>query len=99
MHRARRASTHEVALFRKTVRNFYAKHGRDFPWRKTRSPYRILVSEVMLQQTQTHRVAPKYAEFIKRFPSFATLARASFRDVLSVWRGLGYNRRALALQT
>ncbi len=67
------------------------------PWRTTRDPYRILVSEIMLQQTQVDRVLPKYAAFIKAFPNFTALARASVPDVLRVWQGLGYNRRALFL--
>lgn len=76
----------------------YRRHGRDFPWRKTRDPYRILVSEIMLQQTQTSRVEGKYQEFLKRFPNFRALAKANARDVLRAWQGLGYNRRALALK-
>lgn len=84
--------------FRRTVRSFYRRHARPFPWRETRDPYAILVSEVMLQQTQTDRVVPKYREFLRRFPSFQALARAEIRDLLSVWQGLGYNRRALALK-
>ena len=68
------------------------------PWRKTRDPYRILVSEVMLQQTQVGRVAPLYKDFIKKFPNFEALANARSADVLRAWQGLGYNRRAIALQ-
>jgi A/G-specific adenine glycosylase len=71
--------------------------GRDFPWRHTNDPYRILVSEVMLQQTQTARVVSKYLEFIERFPDICALARAGVAEVLTAWQGLGYNRRALAL--
>ena len=67
-------------------------------WRKTTDPYRIVVSEVMLQQTQVDRVTPKYKEFIKQFPNFSALARASLTDVLGAWQGLGYNRRALFLK-
>ncbi len=80
------------------VWNFYNTHGRDFPWRRTRNPYRILVSELMLQQTQTERVMKKYKEFISLFPTFRRLAHASLHEVLSVWQGLGYNRRALFLK-
>lgn len=83
--------------FRKEVLNYYKKNKRHFPWRETTDPYRITVSEIMLQQTQTHRVAPKYDLFIKAFPSWQELARAPFKDVLAAWKGLGYNRRALAL--
>ena len=67
------------------------------PWRKTRNPYRILVSEVMLQQTQVERVIPFYLRFTKRFPTIRSLARASLSDVLRAWQGLGYNRRAKML--
>jgi len=67
------------------------------PWRTTRDPYKILVSEVMLQQTQVSRVLVKYAEFLKRFPTIKKLAAAPLSNVLSVWQGLGYNRRALML--
>lgn len=69
------------------------------PWRSRRSPYRVLVSEVMLQQTGVPRVIPKYLEFIRTFPSLRSLAGASVGEVLAVWKGLGYNRRALALRS
>jgi A/G-specific adenine glycosylase len=82
---------------RKTVLDHYRKHRRDFPWRRTRDPYRVMVSEFMLQQTGTGRVREKYAGFIKRFPDLKTLSRASVADVLAAWKGLGYNRRALRL--
>ncbi|MGA2481391.1 MAG: A/G-specific adenine glycosylase [Spirochaetia bacterium] len=68
------------------------------PWRETRSPYRILVSEFMLQQTGIGRVANMYGPFLRHFPSFAALARASVAEVVAAWKGLGYNRRALALR-
>lgn len=87
-----------VADFRQRVYENFERHGRDFPWRHTSDAYRILVSEVMLQQTQTARVAPKYEAFIERFPDVATLAAAPADAVLTAWQGLGYNRRALALQ-
>jgi A/G-specific adenine glycosylase len=77
---------------------WYAAVRRDLPWRRTRDPYRILVSEVMLQQTQVARVVPYYEAFLERFPDEAVLADASAADVLRRWSGLGYNRRALALQ-
>lgn len=84
--------------FVKTVWKFYQRAGRHhLPWRKTTNPYRILVSEVMLQQTQVDRVLTKYREFLKQFPTVRALALASLRDILSVWQGLGYNRRALML--
>jgi len=67
------------------------------PWRSNRSPYRVFVSEIMLQQTSVPMVTPRYLAFIKRFPSFRVLAAAGVQDVLAAWKGLGYNRRALAL--
>lgn len=76
----------------------YHDHGRSFPWRETDDPYCILLSEVMLQQTQTGRVLDKYGEFLSLWPDFRSLAEAPFDELLSHWRGLGYNRRALALQ-
>lgn len=86
------------ANFKKEVWRYFRLHKRDFPWRRTNNPYRVLVSEFMLQQTQVERVAPKYLVFVKQFPDFAALARASVADVLRAWQGLGYNRRALALK-
>ncbi len=91
--------TDEVArLFRKIIYDYYRLGKRDFPWRHESDPYKILVSEFMLQQTQTERVRSKYAEFIDRFPTLEALARASAHDALATWSGLGYNRRALALK-
>jgi A/G-specific adenine glycosylase len=89
----------EVRAFRKKIYTYYRKHGRDLPWRKTLNPYHILVSEIMLQQTQVGRVLEKYDEFIKAFPDFPSLARASLRKLITVWQGMGYNRRALALRS
>jgi A/G-specific adenine glycosylase len=86
-----------VALFQALVLSTYRTGGRRLPWRETTDPYAILVSEVMLQQTQVDRVAPKYRAFLERFPNFETLAAAALPDVLSAWQGLGYNRRAVAL--
>ncbi len=86
-----------IRAFQKKIRDFYKTHERKMPWRETRDPYRIVVSEIMLQQTQVSRVLPKYAEFIRKFPNFRALANAPLRDVLKVWQGLGYNRRAVAL--
>jgi A/G-specific adenine glycosylase len=76
---------------------WYAGVARDLPWRRTRDPYSLLVSEVMLQQTQAARVAPRYERFLARFPDVHALAAAPARAVLEEWSGLGYNRRALAL--
>jgi len=77
--------------------SWYAANGRDLPWRGTRDPYAILVSEVMLQQTQVERVVPRYERWLGRWPSAVALAAASPGDVIVEWQGLGYNRRALAL--
>ncbi len=85
------------ARFQRIVRHFFKRSGRSFPWRETRDPYEILVSEVMLQQTQTERVVQKYAEFLERFPTCKELAQASVGEVVAVWQGLGYYRRALNL--
>lgn len=85
------------AQFRKIVYAHYKKHGRKLPWRQTADFYKILVSEIMLQQTQVDRVVSKYAEFLKRFPNMKKLAVAKRADVLRAWQGLGYNRRAVYL--
>jgi len=77
---------------------WYHTHQRSFPWRGATDPYCILVSEVMLQQTQSSRVIPFYGRFIARFPTTATLAQADLEDVLVLWTGLGYNSRALRLR-
>ncbi len=79
---------------------WFAAHGRDYPWRRTREPYAILVSEVMLQQTQITTVLERgyYARWLERFPDFATLAAAAEEDILGAWEGLGYYRRARNLQ-
>lgn len=79
--------------------SWYQKQGRDLPWRQTTNPYPILVSECMLQQTQVQRVIPYYHRWLERFPTWQALATASTVDVLHLWSGLGYNRRALALQS
>jgi A/G-specific adenine glycosylase len=84
--------------FQRRLLRWYAKHGRDLPWRHTRDPYRILVSEIMLQQTQVGRVIPKYHEFLERYPTFERLARAHAADVKRAWRPLGYNIRPVRLQ-
>lgn len=85
-------------FFQKAILAWYARNRRPLPWRKTRNPYRILVSEIMLQQTQVDRVIPKYQAFLKRFPTPQRLATASRHAVLRVWQGLGYNSRAIRLQ-
>lgn len=82
------------ADLRRRLSRWYARAGRDLPWRATTDPYTILVSEVMLQQTQVQRVLPAYLAFLDRFPTLAELARAPLGDVLRAWGGLGYPRRA-----
>lgn len=76
---------------------WHSEHRRDLPWRRQRDPYRVLVSEVMLQQTQVPRVIPRYLEWIERWPTVAALAAAPRADVIRAWQGLGYNRRAVNL--
>ncbi len=77
---------------------WFAQHARDLPWRRTRDPYRVLVSEVMLQQTQVDRVVPKYQAFLAQFPTLEALAQAPTAEVIRAWAGLGYNRRAVNMQ-
>jgi A/G-specific adenine glycosylase len=80
-------------VFRRRLLDWYRKHGRDLPWRRTSNPYHILVSEVMLQQTQVDRVLPKYQEWLQKYPSLEALAAAPEDDVTTTWRPLGYNIR------
>ncbi|HEY5220957.1 MAG TPA: A/G-specific adenine glycosylase [Candidatus Paceibacterota bacterium] len=88
-----------VGDFKRTIRAHYRRAGRGaLPWRHTRDPYAILVSEIMLQQTQVSRVEGYYKKFLKQFPDFRKLARAKNGDVLKAWQGLGYNRRAMFLK-
>ena len=98
MHRSKRLTSSAVLSFRKRIYDHYDKHGRSLPWRKTRDPYAVLVSEIMLQQTQVERVIEKYREFLAAFPDFPTLAKAPLPKLLSIWSGMGYNRRALSLK-
>lgn len=84
--------------FRRIICEYYMQQGRLLPWRMTDDPYRILVSEIMLQQTGVDRVCAKYGPFIDLFPGFESLAAAPLKEVLSAWQGLGYNRRALFLK-
>jgi A/G-specific adenine glycosylase len=81
-------------MVRRRVLSWYRRSGRDLPWRRTPDPYRVLVSEVMLQQTQVTRVIPAYRRFLRRFPTLRALSRAPLGAVLREWSGLGYNRRA-----
>lgn len=88
----------DAEAFRAKILGWYAGNRRSFPWRETRDPWAVLVSEVMLQQTQTLRVLPKYEAFLAAFPRPADLAAAPTAELLRLWSGLGYNRRALALK-
>ncbi len=87
-----------ISQFRSIIYSYYKLHKRDFPFRQTITPYNVLVSEIMLQQTQTGRVTEKFLHFIEKFPDFTTLSKAPVGDVLKAWQGLGYNRRAIALK-
>ncbi len=91
-------SSDDVLAFRASVLDLYAREGRDFPWRRTADPWAILVSEVMLQQTQTDRVSPKYEAWMARFPDAASVASAGMPAIYESWRGLGYNSRAHRLR-
>jgi A/G-specific adenine glycosylase len=82
---------------REALLEWYAENGRDLPWRRTRDPYAILVSEVMLQQTQVDRVVPRYLAWLERWPTVESLAAAPAADAIREWQGLGYNRRAVSL--
>src|SRR5438552_7818268 len=101
MRRARKQSSPALSPgtgeFRRALSGWFEKHSRDRPWRRTRDPYAVLVSEVMLQQTQVERVIPRYVEWLTRWPSADALAAASAADVIRAWQGLGYNRRGLNL--
>jgi len=93
----RHFSQRSAARLHRPLLRWYDRNKRPLPWRTTRSPYRILVSEVMLQQTQVSRVVPKYREFLRRFPTLRALANARRSDVITAWRGMGYNARAVRL--
>ena len=87
-----------ISQFRNIIYSFYKQHRRNFPFRQNITPYNVLVSEIMLQQTQTGRVSQKFMNFVEKFPDFLALSKAPLEDVLKVWQGLGYNRRAIALK-
>jgi A/G-specific adenine glycosylase len=87
-----------ISLFQKMIYYYYKNHKREFPFRENITPYTVLISEIMLQQTQTERVSEKYLQFINKFPDFSSLHAASIEEVLKEWKGLGYNRRAIALK-
>ncbi len=90
--------TDNIHEIQQTILYWYKQYGRQLPWRQTTDPYKILVSEMMLQQTQVDRVIPKYYAFLEQFPTVTSLADASTADIIKTWSGLGYNRRALYLQ-
>ena len=98
MQKASETQQERVARIRDGLLGWFKEHARDLPWRRTRDPYAILVSEVMLQQTQVDRVLPYYTRFLERFPTIEVLATAATSDVIRIWSGLGYNRRAVNLQ-
>src|SRR5215470_3253568 len=87
-------SLQNVRALRRSLVGWYRRHGRDLPWRRTRDPYAVLVSEFMLQQTQVATVIPYYHNWLRTFPNLASLARASENEVLRAWQGLGYYARA-----
>ncbi len=91
-------TTKQLQKFKDTIWSYYTQNKRPMPWRDNTSTYYVVVSEIMLQQTQVSRVMQKFPQFINRFPDWLTLARAETRDVLQEWSGLGYNRRALFLK-
>jgi A/G-specific adenine glycosylase len=86
-----------IRRFQRSLLGWYGKHGRDLPWRRTRVPYRVLVSEIMLQQTQVDRVIPKYLQFLRTYPTMRRLAAAPVDDVRRLWYPLGYNIRPVRL--
>jgi A/G-specific adenine glycosylase len=87
-----------LSRIRRAILDWYSAEHRDFPWRRTRDPWAVLVSEVMLQQTQASRVAERFGPFLARYPTATAMAAAPEREILAAWSGLGYNRRALALR-
>lgn len=93
------ATANSITRFQSMIFTWWKGNRRDLPWRHSRDPYNIAVSEIMLQQTQVLRVIPKYSEFIEEYPTIYHLANASAASVLRMWKGMGYNRRALYLHT
>lgn len=93
-----RVSKSEISRVHRIIFDWWKDNRRDLPWRETHDPYKILVSEIMLQQTQVSRALPKYQEFLANFPDIGALAHARTSEVLKVWKGMGYNRRALYLK-
>ena len=99
MTNRRKITKQKQAQFRDALLRWYAEFGRDLPWRNTDNPYHILVSEIMLQQTQVDRVIPKYHEFLEKYPDVQHLAEAQTEEVQAAWKPLGYNIRPVRLQT
>src|ERR687885_186323 len=99
VHRRRAAGSARsiIGAVQQELLTWFTAHGRDLPWRRTRDPYAILVSEVMLQQTQVERVVPRYLRWLERWPTVAALAAAPTADVIREWQGLGYKPRAVNL--
>jgi A/G-specific adenine glycosylase len=93
-----RATAPDMLSFRQEVLGFYRRNRRAFPWRENITPYRVVVSEIMLQQTGVERVREKYEPFIRLLPDFASLASAPLTEIMTAWQGLGYNRRTLSLK-
>jgi len=91
-------SSDDVSAFQEKIMKWWNENARNLPWRCDSSPYNVLVSEVMLQQTQVNRVVPKYLEFLRQFPNIEDLASSDMKQLLQVWSGLGYNRRAVWLK-
>ena len=98
MPKRRRATAEKRDEFRRRLLAWYAEYGRDLPWRNTDNPYHVLVSEIMLQQTQVDRVIPKYHEFLEKYPDVERLADAPTEEVKETWKPLGYNIRPVRLQ-
>src|SRR6266487_826020 len=96
---SKQSASEQIIQVQSQLLQWYSLEHRDLPWRSTHDPYAILVSEIMLQQTQVHRVLPKYEQFLAAFPTLAALAAAPTADVISVWVPLGYNMRAVRLQS
>jgi len=98
LYRDEGLSSEVINAFQKIIYSYYKQYGRDFPFRNDINPYNVLISEIMLQQTQTGRVTEKFLQFKKEFPDFQALSIAPLEEVLHAWQGLGYNRRAIALK-
>jgi A/G-specific adenine glycosylase len=97
-HRKNDMEITDVERFRERIFEFYSSNAREFPWRRTQDRYAVMVSEFMLQQTQADRVAPRFLQWMERFPDVGSLALAPLREVLQLWSGLGYNARGQRLQ-